>query len=71
MSCRTALANKVAVLSETPYRSHSIAKVSDGISRYRLLHRKEPGRAIDRLEKREKGKSGGPFARCYNMAPLC
>ncbi|GBL76531.1 hypothetical protein AVEN_53271-1 [Araneus ventricosus] len=26
MSCRTALANKVAVLSETPYRSHSIAK---------------------------------------------
>ncbi|GBN65782.1 hypothetical protein AVEN_265436-1 [Araneus ventricosus] len=28
MSCRTALANKVAVLSETPYRSHSIAKKS-------------------------------------------
>ncbi|GBM51664.1 hypothetical protein AVEN_43286-1 [Araneus ventricosus] len=26
MSCRTALTNKVAVLSETPYRSHSIAK---------------------------------------------
>ncbi|GBL86860.1 hypothetical protein AVEN_55256-1, partial [Araneus ventricosus] len=26
MSCRTALANKVAVLSETPYGSHSIAK---------------------------------------------
>ncbi|GBN98174.1 hypothetical protein AVEN_168263-1 [Araneus ventricosus] len=28
MSCRTALANKVAVLSETPYRSHSIAKIT-------------------------------------------
>ncbi|GBM44546.1 hypothetical protein AVEN_250531-1 [Araneus ventricosus] len=27
MSCRTPLANKVAVLSETPYRSHSIAKL--------------------------------------------
>ncbi|GBL80844.1 hypothetical protein AVEN_26268-1 [Araneus ventricosus] len=27
MSCRTALANEVAVLSETPYQSRSIAKV--------------------------------------------
>ncbi|GBM00144.1 hypothetical protein AVEN_176390-1 [Araneus ventricosus] len=29
MSCRTALANEVAVLSETPYRSHSITKNPD------------------------------------------
>ncbi|GBN93063.1 hypothetical protein AVEN_273491-1 [Araneus ventricosus] len=29
MSCKAALANKVAVLSETPYRSHSIAKFID------------------------------------------